>query len=62
MALAEAEIVDQADAALADEAGPPRNSGKPRRQSGLPGPGHDQHLAVVFRPQSVGEPMTLLHG
>jgi hypothetical protein len=52
---AEAQIVDQAEAALADETGPAGNSGEPGRQRGFPGPRHDQRLTVLFRPQPLGE-------
>src|SRR5262249_466292 len=50
-----AQIVDQAEAAFADETGTAGNSGERGRQRGFPGPWHDQRSAVSFRPQPLGE-------
>ena len=47
-ALAEAQIVEQEEPRLADEAGALRNAGEKRRQRRFPGARHDQRRAVVF--------------
>jgi len=53
--LAEAQIVDQAEAAFADEPGTAGNSGERGRERRFPRPRHDQRLAVPFRPQPLSE-------
>ena len=55
LALARPEVVEEADADLAEEAGPPRDAGQPRRQRRLPFARHDQRLAVTAGAQRAGE-------
>ena len=54
-ALAETQVVEQAEAGFADEAGALRDTGQRGRQRRFPGPRHHQGLAVSFRPQPRGE-------
>src|SRR5262249_42103754 len=57
--LAPAQVVEQTEAELADEASPLRDAGEERRERGLPGPQHDQRRAVALGPQPVGERLVL---
>jgi len=54
-ALAEAQIVDQAEAGFTDETGALGNSRERGRQCGFPGPRHNKRSTIPFRPQPLGE-------
>ena len=47
--LAPAQVVEQAEAGLADEPGPLRDAGQKRRQRRFPGARHHQGMAIAFR-------------
>src|SRR5262249_50432813 len=53
--LAETQIVDQAEAAFAHEAGTAGKSSERWRPRGFPGPRHDERFAIPFPPQPLGK-------
>src|SRR5262249_55064430 len=61
-ALAETQIVDQAEAAFAHEAGAAGEASERWRRAGFPGPRPDGRLAIPFRPQPMGERAMLAQG